>query len=1111
MRDGTCRGIMGTIFISHSSADNEIAEQLGVRLRALGYASLFLDFDAEIGIPAGRNWEQELYRQLLRSDALIFLASGDSVASKWCFTELAIARSLGKQIFPVGIGVDAHPLLSEYQWIDLEKKDGETAFARLWPALASVIDPLESIGWKGDSPYPGLAAFDADRAGVFFGRTSEIRELCDRLRAMARETVRTRALAILGASGSGKSSLVRAGVVPRLTRTKEWIAVPPFAPRELGATPLEAMSRKLASSLAGSGPWRSIHNRIRADARELPSMARDLIDRASGTGRHLLLVLDQAEELLSCSQADQQAFLDPLLAALQNSTPLTLLLTMRSEFLPAAMGQSSMAELLRAHGPFMLAPMDRTGLRDVIIAPAKMAGAQFDDGLPEAILDDVKGGDALPLLAFTLQHLYAQRSPGGVISTDSYVRIGRFEGALRKQADEAFDILRGRGLGALVLRTLLKFADLSETGEPLRRRMSRLDLDQDENRIVDAFVDARLLTALGAEGEDPTIEVAHEALLRVWGPLSDTIDSARGDLRVRAELERAATNWDRSARDAAYLVHRGRIEGMHGLGDRPGHGLSKLAATYVQTCIQAHGEDFARADRQRRERQARALAMTARSALQEKPLRALLLAAEAVERVRRRGEASLHDADDAIAQIVSRIGGQAVPEVGSDLETLRVSRDGRHAARLREHELRVWPLGADGLAGEAVSHPLPALGPYPRIRWAGSRVLVQGDAADGPVLLVFAIGDKGRITDRARLPGSLLGAAPDGAVLVMKRADRSSQLVGVGDIVQDLAHLPAHRSSGEVVFSRDGNRFVLCDDEGGALFRVVRSGGALEIPIESRVSAGLTCRFSPDGCWLFTANTSPNEGGSGANASIWALPSPGEAKLWHSFGGRNVAIAEFSPDSRWLAFVGWNDMYQDEYVRLFRLEPTATPPTCHRLRQIEEINHLAFSADGHWIVTASRNDDNAFAWDLRLLWNVDPECAERASSPIPLGGHGRGVQLLSFANSNATIVTLSVGGVLRQFELEKQTSKRGSHLEIWRLAPSSPTTLLGHDDPISKWTISEDEQTILTAAEAGSARLWQLPVRDRTAPSDLVAEARRLAGRTLSPEERAEVLLRLGD
>src|SRR4051794_28328904 len=111
---------MASVFVSHSSRDRAITERVVKRLRAAGFAALFVDFDPEEGLPAGRNWERELYAQLRRTDAVVFLASEASVASRWCFAELSLARSLGRPVFPLRLqaGV-AVPLLADVQWTDL--------------------------------------------------------------------------------------------------------------------------------------------------------------------------------------------------------------------------------------------------------------------------------------------------------------------------------------------------------------------------------------------------------------------------------------------------------------------------------------------------------------------------------------------------------------------------------------------------------------------------------------------------------------------------------------------------------------------------------------------------------------------------------------------------------------------------------------------------------------------------------------------------------------------------------------------------------------------------------------------------------------------------------
>jgi hypothetical protein len=151
---------MASVFVSHSSRDRAVTEQVAEQLRTAGFAALFIDFNPDQGIPAGRNWERELYAQLRRTDAVIFLASEASVASRWCFAELSLARSLGRPVFPLrlqpGVGL---PLLADVQWTDLT--DPEPGMPRLLAGLRSAgLDPADSFAWNPHrSPYPGLVPF----------------------------------------------------------------------------------------------------------------------------------------------------------------------------------------------------------------------------------------------------------------------------------------------------------------------------------------------------------------------------------------------------------------------------------------------------------------------------------------------------------------------------------------------------------------------------------------------------------------------------------------------------------------------------------------------------------------------------------------------------------------------------------------------------------------------------------------------------------------------------------------------------------------------------------------------------------------------------------------
>ena len=254
---------MSAIFISHSSRDDAAAAELKARLADQGHRSVFLDFDPEDGIPAGRDWEQELYHRVRASRAVIVLCSRASMASRWCFMEITHARALGKHLFPVKVeDCDVDAVLTDRQVIDLTA-DKEKAYARLWRGiLAAGLDPADAFDWDGSRPpYPGLLAFQEEDAAIFFGRDDEIGDGLDLLNK-AHRLGETGLVMVLGASGSGKSSLARAGLLPRLRRDVErWLVVDPFRPRD---DPARELAAALARAFGGGRTPDELERRLRA-------------------------------------------------------------------------------------------------------------------------------------------------------------------------------------------------------------------------------------------------------------------------------------------------------------------------------------------------------------------------------------------------------------------------------------------------------------------------------------------------------------------------------------------------------------------------------------------------------------------------------------------------------------------------------------------------------------------------------------------------------------------------------------------------------------------------------------------------------------------------------
>lgn len=532
---------MSGIFISHSSRDREAAADMAARLRGRGYASLFLDFDPADGIPAGRDWERELYARLRSSGGVVVLCSEHSMASDWCFAEITYARALGKHLFPVLIGACAlRPLLRDTQAVDL-RADVEDGYARLWRGmLAAGLDPADSFAWEsGRAPYPGLAPFEAADAAVYFGREQEQRRCLDTL-AQMRRYGGDRLLVVVGASGSGKSSLVRAGVLPRVARMADWRVLGPMRPLR---QPDEELARLLQRQ------------------------------PASADGTAVLLVVDQLEELVTlCPPAAAARFVAALRAALApEAGELYCLATLRADYLDALQALPAWGALPFRQLP--LAPMDASHFAEIITGPARVAGLELEDGVVEALAHDTASADALPLLAFVLNRLWRDFGDDRRITLDEYrARFGGLEGAIGREADAVLAALApapaasaagARGAQAAALDALRQaFRQLvwvAPEGGYTRRPARWQDLPAAAHPLLEAFVAARLLVSGQEEGGARMLEVAHEALFRAWAPLRRWLDEDRAFLLWRQHAMPAAEAWQRARDDAGLLLRGGPL------------------------------------------------------------------------------------------------------------------------------------------------------------------------------------------------------------------------------------------------------------------------------------------------------------------------------------------------------------------------------------------------------------------------------------------------------------------------------------------------------------------------------------------------------------------------
>lgn len=375
--------------------------------------------------------------------------------------------------------------------------------------LAAWVDALTKVRATNDgraararAPYPGLSAFQTDDAELFFGRDDLITEVMDRL---ADHDI----VAVVGASGAGKSSLLRAGVVA------------------------------------------AINN---GDSEQHATVVTPTTSVPLQRGAHQVLVVDQFEELFTTmADAERQRFLDQLKHA-----DAKIVIGLRADFYAAAAAEPALTRALQ-HGQILMTPMTRQQLQQAIVEPARRVGVAVDDALVELVLADLAPRDAatahdlgaLPLLSHAM-HAAWERAKRNRLTVDDYRAVGGLQGAISQSAEETFTALAATEQ-ATARRLFMRLASID--GERVsRRRVPRKELDEQADGVVTAFVARRLLTV-----DADTVEVSHEALLTAWPRLQEWLAADRDGLRLHRRLTEAVSAWTAADRDLTMLWRGPRL------------------------------------------------------------------------------------------------------------------------------------------------------------------------------------------------------------------------------------------------------------------------------------------------------------------------------------------------------------------------------------------------------------------------------------------------------------------------------------------------------------------------------------------------------------------------
>jgi energy-coupling factor transporter ATP-binding protein EcfA2 len=525
--------------------------------------------------------KQERLRQAIRAaQAVVLVVSSQTRSSRTVRDHLRLADLYQRRLILVRVGEDEHASPPPYGWQETIWVDAhDTQYAAALEAieanlsqhrsLSELLGPSEAVPeQKPRNPYKGLRAFTANDAGDFFGRDRLADELVkDVEKLLLPEQATTengRLLTILGPSGSGKSSVVMAGLLPRLQRgalpgSQTWVYLEPMVP---GKHPIEALGLTLARHFPERS-FTSLREDLSDDAtRGLHILAMQLGKQRTST---VVLLVDQFEELFTQTESEEerQRFIDLLLTAVtERRGPLLVLLTLRADFSHYLMQHPELYRLAQAHQKPLL-PMEVGDLRAVIEQPAALPDVQltFEGDLVGDLLFEIQGQvGALPLLQFTLEQLFERRS-GHRLTFSAYREIGGIKGALSQHAEQTYAALPSEGHRKLAHALFVRLIDPGASEQDTTRRRAALSeftlADPTQTRLmretIDAFITARLLTT-NEVGGTTTMEVSHEAVIREWKRLAEWMREARQDILLQQMISEDVAEWERrgKSRDRLY-------------------------------------------------------------------------------------------------------------------------------------------------------------------------------------------------------------------------------------------------------------------------------------------------------------------------------------------------------------------------------------------------------------------------------------------------------------------------------------------------------------------------------------------------------------------------------
>ena len=885
------------------------------------------------------------------------------------------------------------------------------------------------------NPYQGLLAFQENDGYRFFGRDQQIKDLWEKLRGVHEASV-IRFLAIYGPSGSGKSSLARAGLIPELSRrplpgrdrARVAVLVPGSHPLEALATVLAEIATGDRTSISKAKDFAVVLQQPNSDGEYegLRQIADALPEIAI---KPLVILVDQLEEVFTLceDQEARKAFISNLLcAAAESSKRVSVIATLRSDFLGLTQKNPHLNELVASQG-FLVAAMNVEGLRQAITKPAELAGYPLDRSTIDLLIEQTEGREgALPLLQFALTQIWTGLAEGRE-PAETLRAIGGVGGALAKEAQRIFESLNSEEQ-RIAKRIFLGLVQLGEGAKDTRRRteleriVSHGDQQEQVMKVITRFSDSgtRLITLADNAGTI-TAEVTHESLIDNWQQMKAWLNESRGDLRFQRRLDEAAIIWNENGRPDGNLWRSPDLDLLRQYHECAVDDMTPLQIEFFNHSINAFDEVEKKRKRQRVEQLVDKVEI---SLIRNQPINAITNAI-----------AAIGVSQSVLEQFPGHPKFSSV--IGCLLDVVRVnyveknlllhedavfsvaySPDGKSiVSGCEDNTLQIW----NARTGE----PIGARLGNPSTKDVGSEVTSVAFSPDGQRIV------SGYADNTVQLWNAITGV-PLGNPLVHGDAT-SSQLIFDQTVT-------AYNSVNSVAFSPDGKYIISGSGDNTVRVWDANTGKSVYKPLQGHTNPVYSVAYSPDGKYIVS-------GGPDTTILIW------DAKRGIRIGNLLIdklfdePVAEAHPG--WVCSVGFSPDGQQiisGFSNVIAVWDASThEPTGILQGHTGDVTSVAFSPNGQYIVSGGE-DHTVRVWD-----------ATKGEQIGELLRHEDDVKSVAFSPDGQHIVSGSKDNTVR----------------IWSVSINAPIgkILQAHNDRVTSVAFSPDGQHIISSSHDHTVRI----------------------------------------